>query len=523
MEDAKLFMRYRKHMLSLKGKKNAGEPVEYNDNVSRSIVSLARKISGVENSRQAMIRAFQTSKLLLAKRYLQSGVNAKELEALADLLQNDRSAKRVSTEIVAKNTISRALKGSKYLETVRRKVSAKRLLADAKKLFMYLSYLQHAHPHYKETQELYNKYGTTYAKAVNLTKKLTNEENLNRGYSTAKLIIGNYSNTKNFEEQVKKIQRAYRKSTHIPTNQEVLKLANKTGNFALKPFENWNKVNKLEYKRGDMGPLLNRIRARRNKLVAPVVTTLQKHFRGYKSRTIEPRKQFLTDLAHDRRFDYYVVTLTKLEYKVDSVLRSIAMGGSAPVNAITSIIGVCHYKPGPHKKVQNVKNVRKSIPLLKKQTPREYLQGLRKQFSYVAGVYAKMSPGEKKEYRDRLFEELSGRPCLENLLESLAKVLTKPEFVWKGKYTDPLLPHNERYLGNLMNKAVQSWALSKNRPTGWNNMNLNARKKLFWNKVKGLPLYMVHNGDIVNGTPKLYNANGRKFKNSNVAGYLEWA
>jgi hypothetical protein len=528
-ENAKLFLQYRIHMLNLKSKK-----LPYTtETATQKFLPLARKISGITtNNSKAALDAFRKSALIVAKRY-----KLAPNEELSNLLNHK------PREVLAKNTISRALAKSNYLQDVRSRIGEKKHLAKAKRLLMYAKYLEHAHPHYTTEKKLYNKYLYAYNKAKNLGKELTHRNNLSTSIHMAKMLVNSYKNdlqekllngkltkqnVKKIDSGVKSIQRAYRKYKHVPTNEELIKLNNKVyGEFPLRLGNN-RKVNKAESRTGmSLNRHIRRVKRARgtNAKAVPAVTAIQRYFRGYSVRKVSHRVRFLEDLAHDGRFDYYVNVLGKLEYTVRTVLKSIAQGGADPVSAITSIIGVCHYSKNPAKRLSNVKNVRKNLPLLKKKTPREYLESLRSQFSFVSLEYSKMSPSEKKEYRDRLSEELSGRPCLENLLESLAKVLSKPEFVWKGKYSDPLLPGNERYLGRngLMNTAVQTWALSKNRPSGWNNMNLNKRKQLFWNKVKGLPLYMVNRGDIVNGTPGNYNKKGNKFKNSNVAGYLEWA
>ena len=150
-----------------------------------------------------------------------------------------------------------------------------------------------------------------------------------------------------------------------------------------------------------------------------------------------------------------------------------------------------------------------------------------------------MNDRNKKKYRDQLESELSGRPCLENLLDSLTKALLIQDFVWLGKsqyyQNNPLQPNNIRYLGfgpnlkingvqrkGIVNTAVQTWRNSGNRPANWNNKNLNSRKKMFWTMIKNLPLSMVYQGNLVNGTPNLYNENGKKFKNSQLANTLEY-
>ena len=365
------------------------------------------------------------------------------------------------------------------------------------------------------------------------TRRLSNYAN--KVYGTENLNLARNMIINKMHGPAKKIQSAFRKSRL--TNEGYLKMWNKRtlSNAQLQKMQSF--VNR---KGGNYNKVRNTILSQRikNKKAVPAVTKIQSVFRGYKSRNIDPRKQFLMSLSKDGRFDYYVEVLAKLEHKVDTVLNMVRQNVD-PVSAITGIIGVCHYKPGSYKTVRNVANVRKSLPLLKKKTPREYLQNFRKQFSYVAKEYAKMNDRNKKKYRDQLESELSGRPCLENLLDSLTKALLIQDFVWLGKsqyyQNNPLLPNNIRYLGygpnlkingvqrkGIVNTAVQTWKNSGNRPANWTNKNVNARKNMFWKMMKNLPLAMVYQGNIVNGTPALYNENGKKFKSSQLANTLEY-
>ena len=340
----------------------------------------------------------------------------------------------------------------------------------------------------------------------------------------------------------KKIQAAFRKSRL--TNEKFIKLYHAKEMMENEPVKMNSVVIRTIGKKPNTNTInnytatLNAIRRKRNAnaKTIPAVTKIQSIFRGYKSRNISTRKQFLMSLTEDGRFGYYVGVLTKLENRTDETLTTIRYSyNKDPLSAITNIIGVCHYKPRPHKVVQNVGNVRKSLPQLKKKTPREYLQSFRKQFAYVTKEYARMDDKNKKGYRDRLNSELSGRPCLENLLDSLAKALVKPEFVWIGKSknfaNNPLVANNARYLGfgpnlggrkGLVNTALTTWAQSKNKPVNWSNKNLTTRKKMFWNMIKNLPVTMVNRGNVVNGTPRLYNVNGVKFKASQLANTLEY-
>jgi hypothetical protein len=346
----------------------------------------------------------------------------------------------------------------------------------------------------------------------------------NSKYGTENLNMVRNMIVNSMNQPVKKIQNTFRKSRL--TNEKYLKLYNKMvlGRSGISRHEKRILGNNTTRTRNI---ILNKRTS--NKQAAPAVLTIQRIFRGYKSRNIDPRKQFLMSLSKDSRFDYYVEVLAKLEHKTDVVLNMVRQNTN-PLQAITSVIGVCHYKPNPRIAVSTV---RKFFPSMKKITPREYLLAFRKQFSYVAKEYFKMSLKGQADYRDRLHSELSGRPCLENLLDSLAKALVKEEFVWVGKtkkyQNNPLLPDNIRYLGfggnlrkdqlGLINTALKTW---KNLPLKWNNKNLNARKNIFWKMIKNLPLAMVYKNDVVNGTLSLYNKNGIKFKKSNLANQLEY-
>ncbi len=326
------------------------------------------------------------------------------------------------------------------------------------------------------------------------------------------------------------IQRAFRASRL--TNQRKLNLARRAGNH----------ISNYKHRRLVSVPIMElaRIKKERNASFRTPgalnkIGTIQRIFRGHKARVIDLRQAYLEDLKKDGRFTPYVLKLKKLQTMVPEVVNAIRSGAKAK-NAIVKLISECHYEPRPPVMYQNVRlrDVRRKLNQMKKLTPREYLRRFLNQFSYVAKEYSKMSPGEKAGYRDRLEAEAGSRPCLENLLESMVKVLVKPEFVWLGKAknfeNNPLLPNNERYVGyglpkpmrGLVNTAIQTWRNSGNRPKNWAHMNLNARKNVFWGMIKGLPIARVLNGNIVYSTPAQYNRNGNIFKSSNLSNMLNY-
>jgi hypothetical protein len=305
VENAKKFLTYRKMMSQLR---NVGQlNTAAASRIKRNFVLLARKITYTQskNSQAMMIKAFRASRLRLAKEYKITANNK-----LKNLLNNQPD------EILARNTISRALFKSKFLNDVRKRIEDKRLLAYSKQLLMYEKYLEHAYPEHQNTQELFRKYTSVYRKAGEVAKKIIPTSNdLNQAINVAKYVVDYYKNgtqlrkkllsgklgpknVEKIESKVKSIQSAYRKSKLVPTNQQVLKLEGRMD--SRKTFENWNTVNKFKAKRGGFNKLIGSIRKARNIEAAPVVTSIQKYFRGYKSRVIEPRKKFLMDLSADK-------------------------------------------------------------------------------------------------------------------------------------------------------------------------------------------------------------------------------
>lgn len=368
-----------------------------------------------------------------------------------------------------------------------------------------------------------NKTENNIKKMKNLAKPLGTGNNLN----AARDVIARRANY-----QAKIIQRAFRASRL--TNERKFKLALAAGSP--------NRLSSYKHTRLAAVPINNMVRIKKERNASfrtpgalKKIGTIQRIFRGYKSRVIDPRQAYIGDLRRDGRFGPYVTKLEKLQTMIPEVVRAMRAGGAAK-ETIFKLISECHYSPRPTVMYKNVRlrDVRRKLNQMKKLKPREYLKRFLHQFSYVAKEYSKMSPGEKAEYRDRLESEAGSRPCLENLLESMVKVLIKPEFLWIGKAKNfensPLMPDNARYLGygmpkptrGLVNTAIQTWKNAGNRPKNWHLMNLDKRKNIFWGMIKNLPVSMVNNGTIVYGTPASYNRRGEKFRASNLSNMLNY-
>lgn len=359
--------------------------------------------------------------------------------------------------------------------------------------------------------------------------KLMNKANAARGYVNASDMnrlyryAGNrgYDNAYNLQyeilahktrknpkalEAAKKIQVAFKKrlaTKNLKTNEEYLKkfMSRKTPSVLLSryvakhyPGENHNDMLTTMYmKRNALDPFGRR----------KAIKTIQTKYRTYINKRMNIIGDYISDLDKDGRFGFNVKVLQKLFTRINDVLFEIKKHwGEDPLGKITNFIGPCHIKPD--------------------EIPRKYLAQMFNQMRYVAIEYSKLR--DKKAYRDRLSDALGDRPCLENLLDGMAKTLVEPAFEWRGKRIDPLLPNNSRYLSDVMGPAVSSWhsTLSNNNKKLIANKNLNARKQLVWNMVKSQNLAVMTNNGPVYSTPKNYNVNGKRFKGSNVANTLEY-
>lgn len=272
---------------------------------------------------------------------------------------------------------------------------------------------------------------------------------------------------------------------------------------------------------------IKRVRRR----LKPTTPTPKNNKNNHVTKNAQVRRNFIVALHRNSFNNHYVNTLGKLNNldKHETVFGMIRANVD-PHTAITSAIGPCHYRQNfkSRPKVQNMPNIptiRSRLGALNRPTTREYINILLDQFSYVAREYAKMSDVRKKEYREQLKDELSGRPCLENLLDSMAKCLFKQEFVLLGKIQNPYTgTNNIRYVGTgpelgkskgLMNQIIRTW--NKNFPNGWNNKNDENKINMFWNMIKNNEIYAIHQGVPMNMKLSQFNKNGKVFKSSILA------
>jgi len=291
------------------------------------------------------------------------------------------------------------------------------------------------------------------------------------------------------------IQQKFRKTRKPMTNENYIRAMAKLEPGELPP---QRLVNYAKSK--NLNNFLNKIYTKRHIGVKPKVNIIGRSYKRYKNQREAYIKNLLIDMKRDGRFEYYVPVLNKLFFLSPRVLKYLNNNYTteSPKTIINKTIGVCHYN-------------------VSRETPRVYLKSMVERLVYVAKAYRKIN---HKEYLDHLSSELSDRPCLENLLDSMIEALVGSVFEWLGKgYTVLIGPNNSQYLNKIMTKAVMTWEIPKNTSN-----NLNARKNLFWNQVKNRTIVYANNKNTVPYNMRVlnYNKKGEKFKNSNIAKMLEY-
>jgi len=301
-----------------------------------------------------------------------------------------------------------------------------------------------------------------------------------------------------------KIQKRYRLHKFLPrTNENFIKAVTRT-HFKRDQLQNLVKLSKRKYETNNLNNALNRIYKKRH--MSPsfqkATNVIERATHRYQTQRLEKITRLLDDMKRDGRFDYYVSTLTNLVKRILKVLDVINRQGK-PHERITGAIGPCHIKPN--------------------EVPKKYLANMYNQLVYVSKGYQSV---DHKKFFNRLDSMLGGRPCLENMMDAMINSLLEPVFEWTGKNIDPpLVQNNDRYLTNVLAKAVSSWVnkLSNENKSKLPN-NLEKRKNMFWNMIKGRNLHVRNkNGIPVYSTPAKYNKyGGKKFKESNLANTLEY-
>lgn len=310
------------------------------------------------------------------------------------------------------------------------------------------------------------------------------------------------------------IQRRYRKPI---TNEKFIKLMNRT-----KPAPRTKLARHANtvYGTNNLNLVRNIIYNKRHVGKNNVARTIQAAYARFSHNKLDVVHNFIVRFFMDEELKYYGKLLNRLYSNITRVLglmnQTVPTNFELRKNIVVSQIGHCHMSPA---------NI-----------PRKYLSRMYSQLVYVARAFHRMKEHQKLAYLERLKGFIQVGPCLENALDSLVEALVEPVFNWKGKRVSPLSRNNARYLTHVVGPALATWASSnKNlsaqveariRSRVKNNNEVNRRKfsalkKLFWNKIKNLPLHVMTNQGPVFARTRNYNVNGRRFFRSNVAAALK--
>ena len=206
---------------------------------------------------------------------------------------------KLGQKISGKSNLRNAINNAKRISAATRIQKAFRLKIRTNKEFL---------EEYRKWKKSKNVENGEIPNSVN-TRRLTNYAN--RVYGTENLNMTRNMIVNKMHGPAKKIQTAFRKSRL--TNEGLLKLWNNRSHMTNARLR---KMHSFIRRRDGINYSLKGIINRRSKNVkaVPAVIKIQSVFRGYKSRNIDPRRQFLLSLSKDGRFDYYVEVLAKLEH-----------------------------------------------------------------------------------------------------------------------------------------------------------------------------------------------------------------
>jgi len=309
------------------------------------------------------------------------------------------------------------------------------------------------------------------------------------------------------------IQRRYRKPI---TNEKFIKLLNRTKTPPWMTLLRHANATRGTY---NLNLTRNLIYNERHRGKNNVARTIQGAFARYAHIKHDVVYDFIMRLYEDKELKFYGGLLNRLFTMTTAAVQLMNQternNFALRKNIVTRKIGHCH--------------------MAKANIPRKYLGRMYAQLVYVARAFHRMTETKKLSYLERLKGFIQVGPCLENALDSLVEALVEPVFNWKGKRVSPLVRNNARYLTHVVGPALATWGSSnKNLPAQvearirsrvTNNKEvarrkLSALKKLFWDKIKNLPLHVMTNQGPVFARTRNYNVNGRRFYKSNVAAAL---
>lgn len=164
-----------------------------------------------------------------------------------------------------------------------------------------------------------------------------------------------------------------------------------------------------------------------------------------------------------------------------------------------------------------------------------YLPNLMIQLRYIAKSYMKEKnkkrlPHTKNKFRKKFMDtygkKLYGRPCLDNILDAGVNMFVERDFVWKGRDINmPLqLGSNadvSRYIMDIIIPAIQSFQDVHKEDKTYKDLNLDGRKKRFWDYIKDRPVFAIRRDGVIGYfKTKDFDKNGKYLERNEAKNYM---
>ena len=135
----------------------------------------------------------------------------------------------------------------------------------------------------------------------------------------------------------------------------------------------------------------------------------------------------------------------------------------------------------------------------------DYLPNLIVQLRFVTETYGQEKKRKrlphrrnkfKKDFMTKYATKLYGRPCLENILDAGINMFVERNFVWKGRNIQIPLDKGKRsdvirYINEIIIPAIQSFQEVHKENKTYKELDLERRKKRFWEYIKKRLVFMV--------------------------------
>lgn len=159
-------------------------------------------------------------------------------------------------------------------------------------------------------------------------------------------------------------------------------------------------------------------------------------------------------------------------------------------------IGTCHIDSATSKIKDSRSKLKATV---------DYLPNLIVQLRFVAETYGQEKKRKRlphrmnkfrKDFMTKYATKLYGRPCLENILDAGINMFVERNFVWKGRNLQIPLDKSKRsdvtrYINEIIIPAIQSFQEVHKENKTYKELDLEGRKKRFWEYIKKRPVHMI--------------------------------